>query len=387
MLRPAEQVPAPSGHDRRAVLRLGREIGLALLVAGTPAGVMASPPGGKMPLGLAVGIDALRWQDDAALAREFADYARLGVSWLRTDLNWSLVQATGPDAFDWAVMDRVISLSERHDIRVLPVLGSTPAWAALDPTELSPPRDVDDFARFAAAAVARYLPRDIRVWEIWNEPNMAGSWPPLPDPARYARLLIAAAAAIRAGDPGATVLLGGLAAAVETGPEGAVEHHAAVDFLAQVYAAEAGDAFDALAFHPYSHPLMPDDPAPWNGWAIMEGPLRDEMIRNGDGAKAIWITEYGMPTNAGSGGGSEARQSDMLRSAADLAAAAPWRAGPLFWYSYRDLAQDREDPETAFGLVRTPGDPKAAHATFRSLAAGRGQASGGSLPAVGRFTR
>lgn len=333
-------------------MRLGGLGGLPRLVAGAPAAAAELSQSG-LPIGLAVGIDALRWQDDAALERQFADYARLRVSWLRTDLNWSLVQPTGPDSFDWSALDRVMALGARHGIRLLPVLGSTPGWAASDPSRTSPPRDPRDFARFAAAAVARYRPRGVGVWEIWNEPNMAGSWPPTPDPARYARLLVAAAAAIRAADPAATVIMGGLAAAVKTGPEGAVAHHAAVDFLRQVYAADARDAFDAVAFHPYSHPLMPDDPAPWNGWQIMRGPIRDVMILNGNRAKPIWITEYGMPTNAAPE--AEALQSRMLCAAVALAAQAPWRAGPLFWYSHHDLAQDDSDPETAFGLVRSPG--------------------------------
>lgn len=349
---------------------LRRIAALALLGLFAGAAAPAEDAGPPQPSGLelSVGLDALRWQDDAALSREFADYRRLGVEWLRTDLSWSLVQAAGPNSYDWSSMDRLVNLADRFDLQLLPVLLWTPDWARTDPGRPSPPKDPDDFARFARAAAERYLPRGIRVWEIWNEPNMAGFWPPEPDPAAYAEILVAGAEAIREVDPGATIVSGGLAPASQTDTEGTMDHYGAVDFVEEIYAAGAGDAFDALGFHPYSYPLMPADPAPWNGWQMMTGPVRERMISEGDEGKAIWITEYGAPTNAGEGGMSEARQSEMMEEAVALGAASSF-IGPIFWYSYRDLGTDPDDTEAAFGLVREPGRPKTGYATFRSLTA------------------
>lgn len=341
---------------------------LALLAALGSASAQAADAGKGQRLGLSVGIDALRWQEDAALDREFADYRRLGATWLRTDLSWGLVQQAGPNSFDWSSMDRLVDLAERHGLRLLPVLLWTPPWARTDPDRGSPPKDPADFARFTRAAAERYRPRGIRVWEIWNEPNVSGFWPPEPDAAAYARILIAGAEAIRAVDPGATIVSGGLASVPQTDTDGGVDHVGAVDFVEQLYASGAGDAFDALGFHPYSHPLMPSDPASWNGWKLMTGPVRELMVENGDAEKDVWITEFGAPTNAGEGGVSEERQAEMMREAVALATASPW-IGPLFWYSYRDLGTDPGDTEAAFGLVRDPGRPKTGYATFRSLAA------------------
>ena len=50
-----------------------------------------------------------------------------------------------------------------------------------------------------------------------------------------------------------------------------------------------------------------------------------------------------------------------------LASARAW-AGPLLWYSYRDLGTDSDDPEEWFGLNTEAGDQKAAYATFQTLA-------------------
>ena len=345
---------------------IGLSIAVLCATVPGPRGARAQIPC-TPDLALAVGIDALRWQEPSALAAEFAAYRRLGATWLRTDLNWSLVQPDGPDAHDWSTFDHLVELAADNGLTLLPVIGSTPAWARRDPERASPPRDAGEFARFAASAARRYGPSGIRVWEIWNEPNTAGSWPPEPDPAAYAALLQAASEAIRAVDPDATVVSGGLAAAAETGPPGAIRHHAAVEFAREMYANGAGGSFDAFGFHPYSFPLMPSDPAAWNGWTLMGGPVRDVLIANGDGDMPIWITEYGAPTVVDDPSLSEARQAEMLREAVRLAGEAP-RPGPLFWYSYRDLTDLQAGVEAAFGLVRAPGRPKPAHEAFRELA-------------------
>lgn len=315
-------------------------------------------------LGIAIGIDALRWQEPADLEAAFLDVRRLGAGWLRTDLNWSLVQPTGPEAFDWRGMDRIVELARRNNLRLLPVVGSVPEWARAPGEPGIAPFDVDAFAAFLEEAARRYAPQDIRTWEIWNEPNMTGSWIGPPDAAAYAAVLRAGRDAIRRADPGAQVLLGGLAPAPVTGPEGAVTHVAAVEFLAGVYAAGGAGAFDAVGFHPYSWPLVPADPAPWNGWTMMAGPIHDLMAANGDAGKRIWITEFGAPTSAE--GVSQARQAEILEEAVQLATTYPW-AGPLFWYSYRDLGEDPSDPEQWYGLVGDGGEPKPAYQTFRSL--------------------
>ena len=374
-----------SACGRRDALALGGRAALALLIAGVaPRGAAADDA--PMPVGLAVGIDALRWQDDAALSREFADYARLGASWLRTDLNWSLVQPAGPDGYDWSSMDRVLALCERHGIRLLPVVGSTPGWAAETPGRPSPPRDPEDFARFAAAAVARYRPRGVRTWEIWNEPNMSGSWPPAPDPARYARLLVAASAAMRKADTGATILSGGLASAVETGPAGAVAHHAAVDFLERIYAAGAGGAFDAVAFHPYSFPLLPED------FCAVE-----RLVDHGgaaarrDGAERGWRQaglDHGI-RDADAGGIGRGRGGAAGRDA--VLGRGPRRAGPVAGGAVLlvQLSRPRAGAGRPGDGVRPragPGAPKPSYAAFRGLGGEGTSAPGCALPG-GRSVR
>lgn len=338
------------------------------LFLGSLAGESAAQPS-TIPddtLGLAVGLDALRWQDSLDLRAEFADYAAMGIRWLRTDLNWGSVQREGPDSFDWSEMDRIIDLAGAFGIRVLPVVGSTPEWAWRDPERPSPPRDPKAYGRFLKAAVDRYGPRGIHVWEIWNEPNLEGPFPPRPDPVAYAALLKEAALAIRSADPDATIVLGGLAAVTTTDPDGRPPAIAAVEFLETVYAEGAGDSFDAVGFHPYTWSDLPDLDARRNSWGLMAGPMRAVMAAHGDEAKAIWITEYGAATNEDHGGVSETRQAELLAAGVALARGTPW-IGPLFWYSYRDLGTDAEDREQWFGLLAEDSRPKPAREVLEEI--------------------
>ncbi len=294
----------------------------------------------------------------------------MGVRWLRTDLNWAVVQDAGPGSFDWRDMDRIVDQASSFGISVLPVVGATPAWAWQDPDRPSPPRDPAAYGRFLAAAVARYAPRGIHSWEIWNEPNLAGPFPPRPDPAAYAALLQAGAQAIRAADPTATVILGGLAAVTRTDLDGDPPAIAAVEFLQAVYAAGAGPAFDAVGFHPYTGSALPDLGARRNSWGVMAGPLRAVMDAQGDAAKPIWITEYGAPTNPGRRGVAEDRQAEQLAAGVALARATPW-LGPVFWYSYRDLGTDPDNPEDWFGLMAADGRAKPVRKTLERILSGQ----------------
>lgn len=338
--------------------------GVALVVA--VARVQAEPEPG-----LAIGFDALRWQSDAEIQADFDDFAHLGVRWLRTDLNWAVVQAAGAESFDWSGMDRIVDLAEAASIRVLPVVGSTPAWDWEVPGEPGPPRDMAAFGRFMAAAVARYAPRGIRDWEIWNEPNMASAWGGPPDPATYAALLGAGAAAVRAVDPGARVLFGGLAAVRATGPDGAeTEWYSARDFLREAYAAGAAAHFDVMSFHPYTYPRLPDSWLP-TGWSLM-GDIGRMMQAAGDGAKPIWVTEFGAPTR-GEDAVSELDQAETLLLGFTLIEKAGW-SGPFLWYSYRDIGRDSEDRESWFGMIGPDDRRKPVYDAFRKL----------SLPLTGR---
>ena len=77
----------------------------------------------------------------------------------------------------------------------------------------------------------------------------------------------------------------------------------------------AGPSLDAVAVHPYSYPALPRDPstASWNTYERLPL-LHDVMADHGDGAKQIWLTEFGAPTGTATGAVSLTTQATMARA-------------------------------------------------------------------------
>jgi hypothetical protein len=305
----------------------------------------------------------------ATLRRELDAMARAGARWLRFDFNWSVVQCRGPRSWNWAPFDRVVAAARARGIEVLALIAYTPAWARPAGTTSKYAPDPTRFAVFARAVAQRYAPRGVHAYEIWNEPNHAAFWMPAPDPAAYTRLLRAAYAAVKSVDPAATVVSGGTAPAATDGT-----NYAPVDFVQAMYANGAAGSFDALGHHPYTFPVSPWDSHAWNAWYQMFGTtpsLRSLMEANGDGAKQIWATEYGAPTNGpvGSSFVSEAAQARLVGHAFPLFRSYSW-AGPLLWYSGRDLGSRRTTRENFFGVLRRDFSRKPAYSAYRWAAGG-----------------
>ena len=128
-----------------------------------------------------------------------------------------------------------------------------------------------------------------------------------------------------------------------------------VSFLTRMYAAGAAGSFDAVGHHPYSGANVPTQPDSWNPWTYLPA-VHELMVANGDGAKQIWMTEYGAPTT-GTGAVPEATQALMIDQAFAMAADWEW-AGPIFLFNWQDSA------DGAFGLHRPDGTPKLAVATL-----------------------
>jgi hypothetical protein len=161
---------------------------------------------------------------------QWAWMAESGVETVRTVFWWSRAQFFAGQPFDFKETDPIVARAARHGIKLLPVVLSTPSWAAEIPGEYgSPPARVSDYTAYLRALVLRYGPagtfwdqhpelprRPQREWQIWNEPHLdfywstkgrrKNAWVPA-----YARLLKASKRTIEAVDPGATIVLAGLA--------------------------------------------------------------------------------------------------------------------------------------------------------------------------------
>ena len=121
---------------------------------------------------------------------------------------------------------------------------------------------------------------------------------------------------------------------------------------------------DAFGLHPYAFPYGITAVGDWNQWQSM--PKTEQiLVDHGDGAKKIWATEFGAPTNgpAGSNYVSESTQADMLTKAYSLFASYSW-SGPLFWYSERDLSSDPNSNDYS-GIVRSDFSQKPSYTAYK----------------------
>jgi polysaccharide biosynthesis protein PslG len=316
--------------------------------------------------GVAAG-GAIQNEDDSTLARDLDTYGTMGARWIRFDVNWAMVQRRGPESYDWRPFDRVVTAARARGFRALGTILYTPSWARPAGTSATWAPDQPRYAAFARATAAHFAALGVHAYEIWNEPNIVAFWKPKPSAARYAELLAAASAAVRAADPQAIVLTGGTSPASTDGT-----NVSPVDFLKGIYAAGARSAFDAVGHHPYAWPADPGEARSWSAWYQMIGAptsLRTVMTANGDAAKRIWATEFGAPTNGPAGSFvSETDQSRMLAKAYKLFGSYSW-AGPLFWYSGRDLGTASDTRENFFGVVRNDFSAKPSFAAYRRAAA------------------
>ncbi len=240
-----------------------------------------------------VNVELTRY-DSAALDRELTKMAAAGFVWVRQTFNWQDIEPT-QGQFDFSKYDPIVAAVAAHPpLQIVAVLDNSPAWARR--TEASdrlsaPPASMAAFGEFAGQVAARYGDR-INDYQVWDEPNLNTQWGGLdPKPADYAAMLKAAYAAIHGHDATATVIAAALAPTVETGPRNLSD----VLYLRALYDLGAADSFDAAAGKPYGFNSSPDDRTvsldTLNFSHIIL--LREEMVRRGDGHKALWGSNFG----------------------------------------------------------------------------------------------
>jgi len=242
---------------------------------------------------------------------------RARVREVRITLFWPAVEAR-ENQYNWAQPDAMVGGLASRGIRPLPILVGSPSWTSgesgllglgdvlnlgvhsIVPSSHSIPplgsrRAREGWQRFVRLAVERYgrggtfweeefserypgaQPRPIRLWQVWNEPNLANTFRPEPDPELYGELLRLSEEAIHGVQPGARIALGGI-----PGPA----RFAGWDWLDRLYQVEGvKDLFDVVAVHSYS--------ADMRDFSAHLARFRDIMRRNGDGRSRIWLSEMG----------------------------------------------------------------------------------------------
>ncbi len=272
-------------------------------------------------------------------------------------------------SFNWSLYDRLVAAATNRGLRIVAVLAYSPGWARTAPgtDDKYPPSSVADYAAFARKAVERYAPLGVTHFELWNEPNLAMFWKPKPDPVKYAQLVAASYAAMKAAAPSITVLAGAFSPAGgyrdsdcnNTPDSGTATTLNPIDFLEAMYANGAKGKFDALSHHPYAGSGGPTFAHRCNAWHQMGNTspsLRSLMESNGDGGKKIWATEFG--TDLSWVSGDEQQQARNLTDAFRLWLTYPW-AGALMYFSYKQNLEGHN-------LVRPDWSPRPVWHAFKA---------------------
>jgi len=293
---------------------------------------------------------------------QFQQLKRGGVDSMRLPVDWGAVQPQ-PGTFNWGGVDQVVKRATAAGIDVLPFLTGAPNWAVpqakVPGSTLRAPSHLPAagtsataWSNFLKAAVARYGPNGtlwsenpqlpahpIRNWQIWNEPNFK-YFVTHPNPAEYGKLVTLSSAVIRAADPGAKIILGGLfARPIEaTFKKKPPQAYFAKDFLQQMYAKTPGikSKFQGVALHPYTGSYKTVGPR------VEE--VRQVLQANHDGNKGLWITELGwsssnpVPGQSNTFNKGPSGQVTQLKGAFSLLERnqAKWRIQRLYWFSVDD---------------------------------------------------
>ncbi|MEP7356575.1 MAG: hypothetical protein ABI847_05005, partial [Anaerolineales bacterium] len=245
--------------------------------------------------------------------RQVALIAEAGFHWLRQEFPWYDIEVGGKGNFDdcrngpcisaWGKYDQIVSLAQSHGLELLVRLSSPPDWSRAEGAAggaFAPPDNVADFADYAAAVAAHYRGQ-VHYYQVWNEPNIYNEWGDhAVDPEAYTRLLCATYQSLKQVDPTIVVVSGVLAPTAELGAlnESGGNNLNDYVFLQRMYAAGAQPCFDVMSVQGYGLWSGPTDhrrrPLIVNYGRNQF--IRDEMVRNGDAAKAIWISEMNWNT-------------------------------------------------------------------------------------------
>ncbi|MDX2705409.1 cellulase family glycosylhydrolase [Streptomyces sp. PA03-6a] len=356
-------------------------------VTGKPSSSPSEAEGGgvrEVKMGISYG-DTLTWKSDADLARGLDDAVAVGVTWVRMDLSWNNIQPDSPYTYSWHRFDRVAKAAEARGLKVLPVLAYTPKWAraaGCTSGQSCAPADPEIFASFAKLAAERYSAMGIHTWEVWNEENI-GFWKPAADPKGYTTLLRATSQALRAADPKAYVIMGGLAVA-KTEP--ARHRLSQTDFLTAVCKLGGNKYVDAVGYHPFNYPTLPSA-TPGTGTAFERiSNFRENLVgildKYGTPDMPIWLTETGAPTSGpgevsdgkvippGTTHVTQARQAEIATDTIPAVVANPY-VEAMFWYTDQDQARPEEKKSRSlyYGMRSYDGTKKPAFEALKAAIA------------------
>jgi hypothetical protein len=248
-------------------------------------------------------IDGSRWgvschwiadKHELSVEKQIEQLAWLGAKWAFLCPDWDLIE-TEKGKYDWNSAahrfdDVIAGLVARKIAPVIQIYGGNRLYMPFEPDPNKRPladaaKLLDDtevrqaWHRFLEALVGRYR-GNVKVWEVWNEPNFPGFWKTETTVRDYGRVVKKVATVIRRVDPQAVILAGSTAGVP-------------LDYVEGFLASDGAHSFDHWAVHPYGE--LPEK---------QNESIRSvqELLRAHGKSPVLWQSECGFPSSADTGG-------------------------------------------------------------------------------------
>jgi hypothetical protein len=309
--------------------------------------------------GFVVGIGRSIHDPEAATTAMFG----LGVQSVRVDAPWASIEVARGRYEIPAWLEATVDTAREHGVEPLLILEYGHPLYGMDK-----PRTDAAIGAFAAYAsfVTKHFAGRVRWFDLWNEwdAHTGRTTPGSADD--YVALARRVYPAIKAANPDAVVLTGGI-----------TSFGLAQGWMERFFALGGAQFVDGVSLHPYN---FEQRTANTPEAAIAELDRVHALAANAGRALPIYVTEIGYPTFTGRGGVSRDTAAAYLARFVLLASTRPFVAG-VWWYCLRDQGSDPANKEHNFGVLDSALRAKPAADALRSVAAllsGAGRFSAGA---------
>lgn len=340
----------------RRLLFRSRALALLLLpvaISGARAGANPKALTTK-PVSFEMLEDYNKGQDLTDIALDFQLMNQLGIDTMRCSFGWDDYEPQR-GVYDFTWLKQFAALANQYGIKLRPYIGYTAPWAGKRGTDgiywNDPPKALPEWYNFVYSLVSALRPYpNVLSYEIYNEENDKFWWEG--SRVAYRGTLARAALAIRAANPDAQVLLGGMVF-----PD--------FDWLSAMVDYGLADSYDITPFHAYPETFETQTVEEY-----LDAQYYDYFVplnNKAGGHKPIWINEMGFATTTGV---SDYAQADWYVRAVSTFLADP-NIQELGFFEIRDLPIGDPviggEPTYHLGITHTDRTPKLAFATVRML--------------------
>lgn len=239
-------------------------------------GVVLDRAGAPLPVDGRVCSDvAASWLVDPSKYRSIAKIMRTaGLAWARERLSWTGTEKKRGE-YDWNKYQKVADAYEAEGVHLYQTWHDSPLWTHSGIKGYIRPYDLRDVYHYARAAASHFA-RQVKAWEIWNEPDI-GFWPELSD--RFSGYSKAAYLGLKDGNPRAIVLQGSFC-------------HGVTDFARGIYECGTHEYSEVLNWHTYRDTST---------YPITLGAHLDLLGRYCRDGRPVWLTESGIRLDGSEG--------------------------------------------------------------------------------------